>query len=69
MTETTEAWAKRAATLQRTIEARGPMEDTIFPIPIRDDVTIRIQGLPFDLTKAEAAKIAAVVLAYVRDAP
>lgn len=44
-----------------------PSEDfvnpTILPIPIRSDVTVRIQGLPFDLTPQEAAKIAAVVRA------
>lgn len=36
---------------------------TILPIPIRADVTVRIQGLPFDLTSQEAGKIAAVVKA------
>lgn len=36
---------------------------TILPIPIRPDVTVRIQGLPFDLTQQEAAKISAVVRA------
>ena len=36
---------------------------TILPIPIRADVTVRVQGLPFDLTTQEASKIAAVVKA------
>jgi hypothetical protein len=63
--ETTEQWARRAAALQRAIQARGPLEDTIFPVPIRNGtITVRIQGLPFDLTPAEANKIAAVILAY-----
>jgi hypothetical protein len=35
----------------------------IVPIPIRPDLTIYIQGLPFDLSEAEARKIAAVVSA------
>jgi len=35
----------------------------ILPIPIRADLTIYIQGLPFDLTEAEARKIAGVVSA------
>lgn len=35
----------------------------ILPIPLRADLTVRIQGLPFDMTKAEAEKIAAVVKA------
>jgi hypothetical protein len=38
----------------------------ILPIPIRPDLTIQIQGLPFDLTEAEARKIAAVVTAMVQ---
>ncbi len=33
------------------------------PIPIRSDLTVKIEGIPFDLTKAEATKIANVVLA------
>lgn len=36
---------------------------TILPIPIRADVTVRVQGLPFDLTPQEASKIAAVIKA------
>lgn len=35
----------------------------VFPIPIRPDVVVRIHGMPFDLTVAEADKIAAVVRA------
>jgi hypothetical protein len=38
----------------------------ILPIPIRADLTIFIQGLPFDLSKAEAGKIAAVVTAMAQ---
>jgi hypothetical protein len=40
-------------------------EAAILPIPLRADLTIRIQGLPFDLTSSEAKKIANVVLAMV----
>ncbi len=36
---------------------------SILPIPIRKDMTIYIQGLPFDLTDNEAAKIANVIRA------
>jgi hypothetical protein len=36
---------------------------SILPIPIRADLTIQVQGLPFDLTSAEANKIANVILA------
>lgn len=35
----------------------------ILPIPLRVDLTIHVQGLPFDLTQAEAKKIAAVIQA------
>lgn len=35
----------------------------ILPIAIRADLTVYIQGLPFDLTETEARKIAAVVTA------
>ena len=35
----------------------------VFPIPIRPDVVVRIHGMPFDLTTAEAEKIAAIVRA------
>ena len=41
----------------------GPMASSIVPIPIRADLTIHIQGLPFDLTEAEAKKIAGVIQA------
>jgi hypothetical protein len=38
----------------------------IVPIPIRPDLTVHVQGIPFDLTEAEARKIAAVVTAMVQ---
>lgn len=38
----------------------------IVPIPIRADLTVYVQGLPFDLTEAEARKIAAVVTAMAQ---
>ena len=36
---------------------------TILPIPLRQNLVVRIQGLPFDMSMAEAKKIANVVLA------
>lgn len=36
---------------------------SILPIPIRADKTVYVQGLPFDLTSAEATKIANVIKA------
>lgn len=41
----------------------GPMASSILPIPIRADLTVRVQGLPFDLTEAEAKRIASVIQA------
>jgi hypothetical protein len=38
----------------------------IVPIPIRPDLTVHVQGIPFDLTESEARKIAAVVTAMVQ---
>lgn len=35
----------------------------VYPIPIRADLVVRIHGLPFDLTKAEAERIANIVKA------
>ena len=40
-----------------------PMSNSIVPIAIRHDVTVHIQGLPFDLSEAEAERIANVVRA------
>jgi hypothetical protein len=40
---------------------------SILPIPIRSDLIVQIQGLPFDLTSTEAKKIANVILALAGD--
>lgn len=39
------------------------MTTSTLPIPVRQDLTVLIHGLPFDLTEQEARKIANVVLA------
>jgi hypothetical protein len=36
-----------------------------FPVPLRPNCVVQINGLPVDLTRAEAAKIAAVVSAMI----
>jgi len=41
--------------------------DIIFPVPIRPDVVVRVVGVPSNLTKKEATKIANVVLALAMD--
>jgi len=40
-----------------------PLSSSIVPIAIRSDVVVFVQGLPFDLSEGEAAKIANVVKA------
>jgi hypothetical protein len=56
--------APAAEAARSTITAvAGRMASSILPIPIRADLTVHIQGLPFDLTEAEAKKIAGVVQA------
>lgn len=46
-----------------TKAASQPMSNSIVPIPIRQDITVYVQGLPFDLSEAEAERIANVIRA------
>jgi len=46
----------------------GPMASSILPIPIRADLTVYVQGLPFDLKESEARKIANVIQAMATQA-
>jgi len=43
--------------------APPPSSFLVLPIPIRKDLIVQIQGLPFDLTQDEASKIANVIRA------
>ena len=43
--------------------APPPPDAIILPIPVRADLVVRVHGLPFDLTEAEANKIVAVIKA------
>jgi site-specific recombinase XerC len=52
-------------TVTERAPARPPFSDSILPIQIRAETTVFVQGLPYDLTDAEAAKIANVVKAHV----
>lgn len=45
------------------IEQVMPGQSLVFPIPIRDGVTVKIHNLPMDLSKTEADRICAVVKA------
>ena len=44
--------------------ALSRISSEILPIPIREGLTVQIAHLPFDLTKAEATKIANIILAH-----
>jgi hypothetical protein len=44
-----------------------PPSANIIPIAIRQDLIIHVQGIPFDLTKAEAQRVANVILAMAME--
>jgi hypothetical protein len=54
---------KTSNEITRRDEPMAQPSANVFPIPIRSDVVVRIHNLPFDLSQAEAAKIADVVKA------
>jgi len=37
---------------------------SVLPIPLRQNLTVRVVGLPFDLTPSEAKKVANIILAH-----
>lgn len=45
-----------------TVQHRPAVQ--VLPIALRSDLTVQIAGLPFDLTPAEAKKIANIILAH-----
>ena len=59
---------KKSANNQRDSKHEEPSHhDTkgiIVPIPLRENLTVRISNLPADLTQAEAERLAAIVKAY-----
>lgn len=40
---------------------------SVLPIPLRQNLTVRIVGLPFDLTPGEAKKIANIIVAHATE--
>jgi hypothetical protein len=42
-------------------------DDVTFPIPLRPNLVVKLVGVPGDLSKREASKIAAVVMALAHD--
>ncbi|MGQ0659800.1 hypothetical protein [Sphingosinicella sp.] len=59
--------AARVATAEPETAVRATptsfVAPNILPIQLRENLTIQIQGLPFDLSKSEAQKLANVILA------
>ena len=55
--------ASKQTNVERDVMKAPPLSSSILPIPIRPDVTVFVQGLPYDLTEAEANKIANVIRA------
>jgi len=55
--------ASNVAPRNQPVVDAPPASVNIIPIPLRPDLTIKIQGLPFDLTPSEANKIANVIRA------
>jgi hypothetical protein len=54
--------------MSRTVPPPAPLQpsgvsEVVFPIPIREGVIVRVHNLPNNLTKAEAQRISAVILA------
>lgn len=49
------------------VGSTASVADSIFPIPLRSNLIVYVQGLPFDLSKAEARKIANVITAMAID--
>ena len=57
---------RQSASTQEPVSRTAPTpayQTSTFPIPLRQDLTVLLHGLPHDLTEVEARKIANVVLA------
>lgn len=59
--------AKEDANIYKKVEPAETGPGITFPIPIRPDVVIKISGIPSDLTKKEASKVANVILALATE--
>ncbi|WP_166040267.1 hypothetical protein [Sphingosinicella sp. YJ22] len=49
---------------ERRTDGEPAASGNVIPIQIREDLTVRIGPVPFDLTKREATKIANIILAH-----
>lgn len=53
---------------ERPVDEEPAVSGNVIPIQIRQNLTVRIGPVPFDLTKAEATKIANIILAHATPA-
>lgn len=60
-----DASGEEQSTFPTPIQTRP--SDEILPIPLRQGLTVKIAHLPFDLTPAEAKKIANIILAHATE--
>jgi hypothetical protein len=59
--------SSRTSTPAQDFKMPPPVASMVLPIPIRADLTVYVQGLPYNLTQSEASKIANVVRAMVAE--
>lgn len=43
---------------------KPPSDGLTIPVPLREGLTVKIAGIPFDLTEAEASRLASIIKAY-----
>lgn len=56
--------AKSPVLQDHLADSEPPSSGNVIPIQIRQNLTVRIGPVPFDLTKSEATKIANIILAH-----
>jgi hypothetical protein len=49
---------------QKVAPLDAELQGTVLPIPLRAGLIIQVVGLPFDLTRPEAQKVANIILAH-----
>jgi len=71
VSEPSKAGSGKAVSIDERSPSPEPIQtrlsDDILPIPLRQGLTVKIAHLPFDLTSAEAKKIANIILAHAAE--
>lgn len=65
--ETPKSSPSVGGTAQPVAAVTPPPSAGVIPIPIRSDLVVQIHGIPFDLSRAEAQRVANVILALAND--